>query len=247
MAGLIDVLFGLAARLAGARTEKIVAALVAKRAAQVAPAEALRLLLRLDNTLYALTGRYAVAYGGGDHTKHRHTRYFDFFVERCRTGEQVADIGCGGGALAQALAAKGCRVQAVDLSAANIAAARARHDHPGVTWRVGDATTAGTVEPCEVVILSNVLEHIAGRPDFLRRTVAATGAKRLLIRVPLFERDWRVPLKRELGVEHRLDPTHETEYTLAEFEAEMAEADVAIVAAEVHWGEIWAECRPKAP
>ena len=64
---------------------------------------------------------------------------------------------------------------------------------------------------------------------------------RFLIRVPVFERDWRVPLKRELGVEWRLDPTHETEYTLESFEKEMAAAGLRITYQEVRWGEIWAE------
>ena len=66
----------------------------------------------------------------------------------------------------------------------------------------------------------------------------------LLIRVPLFERDWRIPLRRELGVEYRLDPTHETEYTLESFAAEMHEAGLRVTHQEVRWGEVWAECEP---
>lgn len=66
-------------------------------------------------------------------------------------------------------------------------------------------------------------------------------ARRALIRVPLFERDWRVPLKRQLGVEWRLDPTHETEYTLESFRAEMDEAGLRVTEQMLRWGEIWAE------
>jgi len=66
----------------------------------------------------------------------------------------------------------------------------------------------------------------------------------MLIRVPLFERDWRVPLKRELGVEWRLDSTHMTEYTLESFAEEIAGAGLSIIHQEVRWGEIWAEVRP---
>lgn len=240
---LMDKLFTLAARLLGGRLEKVVAALVAKRASQLPPAEALRLLLRLDNGFYALTGRYAVAYGGGDHTKHRHTRYFDFFVERCRPDETVLDVGCGGGALAHALATRvGCSVTGIDLSAANIAKARERHDHPLIRWEVGDATLAEAAR-CDLVILSNVLEHVADRPGLLRRLAQHTGAPRFLIRVPLYERDWRVPLKQELGVEHRLDPTHETEYVFEQFREEITQAGLALGDWQIRWGEIWAECR----
>jgi hypothetical protein len=94
------------------------------------------------------------------------------------------------------------------------------------------------------VILSNVLEHLDDRVDFLRDITVRTGARHVLIRVPLFERDWRVPLKRELGIEHRLDPTHRIEYTLEEFEDEIAKAGLAVTERQVRWGEIWATCRP---
>ena len=65
--------------------------------------------------------------------------------------------------------------------------------------------------------------------------------KRFLIRVPLFERDWRVPLKKELGVEWRLDLDHKTEYTLESFAEEMRQANLKITYQEVRWSEIWAE------
>jgi len=96
-------------------------------------------------------------------------------------------------------------------------------------------------EKFDVVILSNVLEHLPGRPLFLRCLYETFQPERFLIRVPLFERDWRVPLKKELGVEWRLDRTHEIEYTQESFEAEIEEAGLVIAHLEVRWGEIWAE------
>jgi hypothetical protein len=66
-----------------------------------------------------------------------------------------------------------------------------------------------------------------------------------LIRVPNFERDWRVPLKQELGIEWRLDPTHETEYTLDSLAQELTAADIDIRFQVVRWGEIWTEAAPK--
>jgi 2-polyprenyl-3-methyl-5-hydroxy-6-metoxy-1,4-benzoquinol methylase len=110
-----------------------------------------------------------------------------------------------------------------------------------VEFRVGDALKSLPSEHFDVVILSNVLEHLSGRPEFLRRIQAITPTGRILIRVPLFERDWRVPLRKELGVEWRLDSTHETEYTLESFAEEMIATGLKIIHQQVRWGEIWAE------
>ena len=204
-----------------------------------------RFLFRLDAALYGLEGRKAIEYDGGIHTKHRHMRYHDFFVSRIRTGERVLDIGCGMGAVAYDVAEKaGACVVAMDLDPANVAQARGRYAHPRVEYRVGDALRELPDGPFDVVILSNVLEHLPDRPLFLRRVQEVARPSRFLIRVPLFERDWRVPLKRELGVEWRLDLTHETEYTLESWAEEVATAGLKVAHQEVRWGEVWAECVP---
>ncbi|MBN1886763.1 MAG: class I SAM-dependent methyltransferase [Thermoflexales bacterium] len=225
--------------------ESLIYCFVARWVDVLLPSEALRFLFRLDARLYVLQGRLAVAYGGGVHTKHRHTHYHDFFVERIRPGEGVVDIGCGNGALSYDIATRaGAEVIGIDLSETNIAIARQRYPHPQVRYVVGDVLQNLPGECFDAVILSNVLEHLPGRPEFLRRLLAAVRPSRLLIRVPLFERDWRVPLKRELGVEWRLDGTHQTEYTLESFSEEMMAAGLVIAYQEVRWGEIWAEMVP---
>ncbi len=210
------------------------------------PREALKFLFRLDAFLYAHQGQQSVAYGNGLHSKHRHIRYHDYFVERLSEGETVLDIGCGNGALAHSMASRaGARVTAVDLEPSNIEVARDRHDHPGVTYIVGDALTDLPAGRFDTVVMSNVLEHLPERPAFLRRAMASSGAARILLRVPTFERDWRVPLKQELEVEWRLDPTHYTEYRLDEFAEELEQAGLQTTDQRVNWGEIWAEARPK--
>jgi SAM-dependent methyltransferase len=205
----------------------------------------LRWLLRLDNAVYAAASRAAVRYGGGVHPKHRLTGYHDFFVERIGPDDTVLDVGCGHGALAADIASR-CKVAVtgIDVDAAAIATAQRRHDDPHLTFLTGDARRLPRGR-FTVVILSNVLEHLDARVAFLRETMAATGATRLLVRVPLFERDWRVPLKRELGIDHRLDPTHRIEYTLEALDAELAAAGLVIDERQVRWGEIWAACRPR--
>jgi SAM-dependent methyltransferase len=209
------------------------------------PDKVLRFLFRLDNWLYYLQGQMAVAYGGGLHTKHRHMKYHDFFVGRIQAGERVVDIGCGLGAVAYDVAERaGARVVGIDINAKSIAKAKARYAHPRVEYRLGDVLQMLPERPFDTVILSNVLEHLPDRPQFLQNVQQRLRPTRFLIRVPLFERDWRVPLKKELGVEYRLDPTHEIEYTPESFANEMAEAGLTIRYQEIRWGEIWAECWP---
>lgn len=212
---------------------------------KLSPADGLRLLFRLDLALYPLYGRLAVTYGGGVHTKHRHTRYHDFFVNRIGKDDRVLDIGCGIGALAYDIAERtGAYVLGIDVNAESIAVANQRFAHPNVSYEVRDAVRDVSGRQFDVVVLSNVLEHVDERVDFLRRVVDAVRPVRFLLRVPLFERDWRVPLKKELGVDYRLDGTHHIEYTQETFTSEMTSAGLKIVYKEVRWGEIWAEIWP---
>lgn len=218
--------------------------LIVRRIRSRSAERALGILFSLDALLYQLQGQAAVEYGGGVHTKHRHMKYHDFFVNRVKSDDRVIDIGCGIGAVAYDVAAVASRVVGVDFNEQSIRAARQRFQKPNLQFRVGDALEALPDEQFSVVILSNVLEHLPSRPAFLRRVQDTLHPQRLLIRVPLFERDWRVPLKKELNVEWRLDPTHEIEYTIETFSEEMHAANLEIAHLEVRWGEIWCEVSP---
>ena len=66
----------------------------------------------------------------------------------------------------------------------------------------------------DAVVISDVHEHIADRPRLLRRLAGSVLPACVLIRVPRFKGDRRVPLKKGRGGECRLDPTHETGHTL---------------------------------
>ncbi len=212
------------------------------RAESLSPADGLRFLFGLDASLYPLQGWLSVNYGGGIHTKHRHTRYHDFFVGRIRKGEKILDIGCGIGALAYDIAEKaGAQVVGIDLSADNIEVACSKYAHSRATYMVGDALKTPPEGSFDAVVLSNVLEHLDARPEFLKRIADLVRPASILLRVPVFERDWRVPLKQELGIDYRLDPTHYTEYTLESFASEMKDAGLKVIHQEVRWGEIWAE------
>ena len=215
--------------------------LLTAKLSAMAPADSLRLIFRLDSLLYHLTGQRAVDYDSGVHAKHRLTHYHDFFVANVKPGERVIDIGCGNGALANDLVTRaGADVHGFDLNEDNIAIAMQRYSHPRLRFSASDALQALPDEACDVVVLSNVLEHLPGRPAFLSRVCERLQPDRILIRVPLFERDWRVPLRRELGVEWRLDTTHETEYTQEAFLEELEAARLSVAAMQIRWGEIWA-------
>ena len=62
----------------------------------------------------------------------------------------------------------------------------------------------------------------------------------------MFNRDWRVALRKELELFHFSDPTHFTEYTDESFAKEIAASDLRIHHIEYCWGEIWAEVRPRS-
>lgn len=205
----------------------------------------LRLLLVLDNVLYRYTSLAAVRYGGGLHPKHRLTAYHDFFARHIGDGDRVLDIGCGLGVVDYDVVTRtGAVVTGVDHDAAAIAHAQQRYRHDRLRFVGGDAWTAAAGQAFDVVVLSNVLEHLDDRVEFLTTIRMKIAPRRLLIRVPLFERDWRVPLKAELGVDYRLDPTHRIEYREREFRDDVHRGGFAVLETEIRWGEIWAVCAP---
>jgi SAM-dependent methyltransferase len=207
------------------------------------PGSALRELLELEAELEDGLNHTAIRYDGGVHVKHRLMRYHDFFVERIRPGERVLDLGCGKGELAADIAARaGAQVTGVDWNADYLRFARERYK--GVELVQGDLRAFEPGRPYDVLVLSNVLEHLPDREELLRGLVARTGASRLLIRVPLLARSWTVPLREELGLPHFSDPTHEVEYDRESFAAEMRGAGLEVVHEELAWGELWAEVRP---
>jgi len=234
-------------RLPAPQQEGVIKALISRRLAALPPDEGLRFLFRLDAALYVKESQKAIEWGGGLHPKHRFMRYHDFFVDRIGAHETVLDLGCGNGVVACDIAGRsGAQVVAIDLNPENIAAARRLHAHPRVEYVVGDILQDLPGRRCDVVVLSNVLEHLPDRPAFLQGVRRVVDNRRFLLRIPLFERDWRVPLQKELGLDWRLDSTHETEYTLESFQSEMDAAGLEVVHQEVRWGEIWAEAVPHA-
>ncbi len=128
----------------------------------------------------------------------------------------------------------------IDVDRAYLAFARERFPHPRLELAEADALERLPAGPFDVVILSNVLEHIERRTELLRRIVREAAPDRILVRVPMADRHWLVPLRSELGLAHFSDPTHFVEYTEETFAAELAAAGLRAVETTIRWGEIWA-------
>jgi hypothetical protein len=82
-----------------------------------------------------------------------------------------------------------------------------------------------------------VLEHIEDREELLRK--AKDLSPRILIRVPMINRDWITLYKKENGLEWRLDRTHYTEYTLDSLKNELRKANLRLEEYSIQYGEIW--------
>jgi SAM-dependent methyltransferase len=194
--------------------------------------------LRFSNFLYKLISFLSIKNEGGIHPKHRLIGYHDFFLTNLTASDRVLDIGCGNGALTLDVASKVKEVVGIDIESKNIDQAKSKHSRYNLKYVVGDATKDLTGEKFDVIILSNVLEHIEKRIDFMKSLRGI--ADKYLIRVPTFDRDWIPLYKKELGLEWRLDLTHFTEFTKDTFNLELQEAGYRVESLSVQFGEIWA-------
>lgn len=201
----------------------------------------MKLSLRLSNWLYKVISVLAIKSEGGLHPKHRLIGYHKFFLDNIFVSDSVLDIGCGNGALAYDIANKAKSVVGIDILEKNIEKAKARFNKSNIKYLIGDATKDLSGEKFDVIILSNVLEHIEDRVIFLKGIKGL--ANKVLIRVPMFDRDWLPLYKKELGIEWRLDKTHFTEYTEASFREEMEKSGYLVESLGVKFGEILAKIK----
>lgn len=200
------------------------------------------LSLKLHNFLYKVISYLSIKNEGGLHPKYRLIKYKDFFLNNIKENESVLDIGCGQGALAYDISKKAKSVVGVDFDLDKINFAKEKYKDSSVNFLCADATKDLKNEKFDVIVMSNVLEHIEHRVEFLKSIHGL--ANKYLFRVPMIDRDW-VPLyKKELGLEWRLDLTHFTEFTFAQFKDEFEQAGYRIDFHTVQFGEIWAIIYP---
>ncbi len=204
----------------------------------------LKLFLILDNFCYKVVSVLAIKLERGIHPKHRIINYHQFFLDSIQPQDQILDIGCGLGELTFDLAKKASKVVGIDFNEKYVAKAKQNNQAPNIEYILGDAVTYDFKEKFDFAVLSNVLEHIENRVDFLKKIKLI--ADKFLIRAPLLERDWISVYKKELGVDYRLDKTHFVEYTKKGFEKEMKEAGLEIEKFSMNFGEIYAVANKKS-
>lgn len=193
-------------------------------------------LVKMHNFSYHMISFFASH--AGTHPKHAILNYHQFFLDHIAPTDSVLDVGCGKGEVAYSVSQKARRVVGIDISAKSIAAAREQRVAPNLTFFQGDATSYSFSEPFDVIILSNVLEHIKDRVAFLRKLRAV--APKILIRVPMITRDWLAVYKKNEGFEYRLDATHYIEYDVPTFMNEVAESGLTMRHHHINFGELYA-------
>lgn len=139
----------------------------------------------------------------------------------------VLEIGCATGELINALPVQaGGRKLGMDISAANVAAARARF--PNMEFRCGDFRDARG-EHFDAVIMSDVLEHVPDDEAFLRD--AAALGETVLVNLPL-EDNW---LNRNRAYGPDDVSGHLRRYSLADGLALFERAGLDVTA----WAQVW--------
>ncbi len=203
---------------------------------------ALKIILNTHSFSYRLAGSLAQKIEkDGLHPKHRLMNYHKFFVDNVSENNAVLDIGCGNGALTYDVAKKAKKVVGIDLNERNISYAKRKFSGTNIEYVCGDALTDLPNDEFDAILLSNVLEHIEKRVEFL--SSIKEKAPRFLIRVPMLNRSWIDLYKKELGLEYRLDKTHFIEYTFEGFKEELDKVGLALLNYSIQFGEIWAIAR----
>lgn len=112
----------------------------------------------------------------------------DRFGLRPLEGLRVADIGCGGGVLSEALAELGASVTGIDPSPNNIEAARRHAERSGLNIDYRCATAEDLArhgESFDAVVAMEVIEHVEGQAAFVRTLAALVAPGGLLLAATL--------------------------------------------------------------
>lgn len=206
--------------------------------------EMLTRLFAYQDILEQYVDRLAIDYEGGDiHPKHRLMRYHEFFTQRIKSRDSVLDVGCGIGIVANSIAKTGADVTGIDIEAEKIQYAKKHYRADNLSFVTGDVTKALPSINFDVIVLSNVLEHIDERVELLKTLASQFSPRKILVRVPMVDRHWSIPLRKEIGMSYFSDDTHYIEYTDMSFRQEVTSAGLTLVHCQVNWGELWAELR----
>ena len=210
----------------------------------------IRPILQLHSLALRLADILSIELDGGVHPKHRIMKYKEWFLDQIHPGWVVLDIGCSVGFMSELLANKAGFVYGIEIKDTLVQEAKLKRKKHNIEYICADATTFDFSEcrKIDCVILSNVLEHVEDRVYFLKRLMHNVNwndvsHKRFLFRVPMINRDWIVPYKKEMELEYRSDKSHFTEYTFEDFEKELSSVGLQINRYSIKFGEIWAEAQ----
>jgi predicted RNA methylase len=206
----------------------------------------LKPLLKLDNFIYLLIGHYAPLASKTGHPKHDIIKYIDWFLDKIEKDMTLIDVGSNTGQMTKRISEKAKMTYGVEIDS-KLHKIAIKQKRENLEFINSDATKFdySKLKPIDCITLSNVLEHIDDRTSFLKSlndNVKWKKNPRYLIRVPMINRHWVVILKKQMGVDYRLDKTHFIEYTKETFYEEMEISSLKVISFEVKWGEIYAEC-----
>jgi len=197
----------------------------------------LKFFVWLHNFCYKVISKLAIKDNNGTHPKHKILNYHQFFIDNVEINDEIIDIGCGKGENAYDIAKKAKKVIAVDIKEQNIEYAKRHFKRDNLEFLVGDVLNYNFDRKFDKIVLSNVLEHIENRVDFLKKLHDLSGT--ILLRVPMLDRDWLTVYKKEKGLEYRLDRTHFIEYTLPTIEQELFDSGWVVNKYSLQFGEFW--------
>ncbi|MBN1257130.1 MAG: methyltransferase domain-containing protein [Planctomycetes bacterium] len=199
--------------------------------------------LRMHNFSYAVLRNFTPHLEPDKlHPKHRLMKYHQWFINNLQEDWVVLDVGCGNGALAYDLKTACQKVVGIEQNPESVAEAKERFKREGIEYICADATRFNFSQRLDAIVLSNVLEHIDDRVQFLQalyNNQCPVNPPVLLLRVPMLDRDWLPLYKREFAMEWRLDPTHRTEYLLDELREELKQAGLRIERYDIRFGEFY--------
>ncbi len=198
----------------------------------------IKFLCNVHSFIYFIIGQLATRSNQGINPKHEIMKYHDFFINNISENSTVLDIGCGNGMVAYDISKKAKEVIGIDFSSKSIEKAKRVYTRNNLKFITGDATIFKFQKKFDTIVLSNVLEHIESRVDFLKNIKGLSDT--ILIRVPMINRDWITLYKKEIGANWRLDNTHYIEYTFDSFQNELSQAELKIKNYSIQFGEIWA-------
>lgn len=197
----------------------------------------LKFFVSAHNFSYRVISLLAVYANHGIHPKHQILKYHNFFIKNTAPDDVILDLGCGRGELSFDLAQKAKEVVAIDNNRRVIAEARLKFIKPNLMFELVDILSYRPSRQFNKIILSNVLEHLDNRIEFLKNI--HSWAPIILLRVPLLERDWLSVYKKEMGLEYRLDNTHCVEHTLVGLKTELEASGWRIRSYSIQFGEFW--------